>query len=165
MPNGTETIETILTLQNTSTGASSIAWETCLGATSTASVIQLPLVDIGICCVKLYAFEGLCVDSTEKCVNVVPKARLVVPNVFTPNGDNVNDVFTLDATGIGSISALIYDRWGLKMFETTDTGNIKWDGKTKSGALVSDGTYFYIIKATGLDGENYDLKGTVDVFK
>ena len=98
-------------------------------------------------------------------MNVVPKARLVVPNVFTPNGDNVNDVFTLDATGIGSISALIYDRWGLKMFETTDTGNIKWDGKTKSGALVSDGTYFYIIKATGLDGENYDLKGTVDVFK
>jgi gliding motility-associated-like protein len=165
MPNGTETIETILTLQNTSTGASSFAWETCLGAISTAFVIQLPLVDIGVCCVKLYAFDGVCVDSTEKCVNVVPKARLIVPNVFTPNGDGKNDIFTLDAAGIGEITALIYDRWGLKMFETTTTGNIKWDGKTKNGAMVTDGTYFYMIKATGIDGEVYDLKGTVNVFQ
>lgn len=165
MPNAIESIETILTLQNTSTGASSIAWETCYGSVSTSSIISLPLLDIGICCVKLYAFEGLCVDSITKCVNVMQKTHIIVPNVFTPNGDGKNDVFTLDAIGIGEISASIFDRWGLKMFESTATGNIRWDGKTKGGSTVADGTYYYIIKATGLDDEKYDLKGTVNVFQ
>jgi gliding motility-associated-like protein len=165
MSNATESVETILTLKNTSTGASSIAWETCYGSISTSSVISLPLLDLGICCVKLYAFEGLCVDSTTKCVTVLPKSRLIVPNVFTPNNDAKNDVFTLDAVGIGEIAISVFDRWGLKMFESTASGNIRWDGKNKGGSTVADGTYFYILKATGLDGEIYDLKGTINVFQ
>jgi gliding motility-associated-like protein len=164
MPNATETIETVLNLQNTSTGASNVAWLTCYGI-STSSAVTLPLNDEGTCCVTLYAYEGSCVDSVTQCVNVVPKARLIVPNVFTPNGDGRNDNFTLDAIGIGDITIAIFDRWGLKMFETSTTGNIKWDGKTKNGALVPDGTYFYMLKATGLDGESYDLKGTINVFQ
>jgi gliding motility-associated-like protein len=164
MPNATETIETVLNLQNTSTGASNVAWLTCYGI-STSSAVTLPLNDEGTCCVTLYAYEGSCVDSVTQCVNVVPKARLIVPNVFTPNGDGRNDNFTLDAVGIGDITIAIFDRWGLKMFETSTTGNIKWDGKTKNGALVTDGTYFYMLKATGLDGGSYDLKGTINVFQ
>lgn len=165
MPNATETIETVLNLQNTSTGASNVAWLTCYGSISTFSTVSFPLNDEGTCCVTLYAYEGSCVDSVTQCVNVVPKARLIVPNVFTPNGDGRNDNFTLDAIGIGDITISIFDRWGLKMFETSTTGNIKWDGKTKNGAAVPDGTYFYMLKATGLDGESYDLKGTVNVFQ
>ncbi|MES2565403.1 MAG: gliding motility-associated C-terminal domain-containing protein [Bacteroidota bacterium] len=165
LSNTTETIETILNLVNTSTGASSFVWQTCLGTISTASVISLPLMDLGICCIKLYAMEGLCVDSVEKCVEVIPVARLIVPNVFTPNGDGRNDIFTLDAIGMGDISISIFDRWGLKMFETTGNGNIKWDGKNKGGAIVSDGTYFYMLNATGLDGEIYKKEGTINVFQ
>jgi flagellar hook assembly protein FlgD len=51
------------------------------------------------------------------------------------------------------------------MFEATATGNVKWDGKNTGGNTVTDGTYFYIVKATGLDGATYDLKGTVNVFQ
>jgi gliding motility-associated-like protein len=165
MTNATENVETILTLQNTSIGASNTEWETCFGSISTASVISLPLLDTGRCCVKLYAFEGLCVDSTTKCVTVSPKSRLNVPNVFTPNNDGKNDMFTLDAVGIGEITLSIFDRWGLKMFESTASGNIRWDGKNKGGLTVAEGTYFYILKASGLDGEKYDLKGTINIFQ
>lgn len=165
MPNATETIETVLNLENTSTGASNVAWLTCYGSISTFSAISFPLNDEGTCCVTLYAYDGACIDSVTQCVNVVPKARLIVPNVFTPNGDGRNDNFTLDAIGIGDITIAIFDRWGLKMFETSTTGNIKWDGKTKNGAQVPDGTYFYMLKATGLDGEAYDMKGTINVFQ
>jgi flagellar basal-body rod modification protein FlgD len=45
------------------------------------------------------------------------------------------------------------------------TNQISWDGKNKSGSLVSDGTYFYIITATGLDSKPHKLNGTISVFK
>ena len=51
------------------------------------------------------------------------------------------------------------------MFGGTATGNIVWDGKTLSGSLVPDGTYFYIIKAVSLSGKTYDLKGSVNLFR
>jgi flagellar hook assembly protein FlgD len=51
------------------------------------------------------------------------------------------------------------------MFEVVDSGNIKWDGKAPNGKAVPDGTYFYVIKAEGLDGKKYDLNGSINIFK
>lgn len=115
--------------------------------------------------VTLTATNGYCVDTAVRYIRVDLISKFVVPNVFTPNGDGKNDVFTFDALNMGEIYVIIYDRWGLKMFEATSTGNVKWDGKNKGGSTVTDGTYFYIIKATGLDDVKYDLKGTVNVFQ
>ena len=77
------------------------------------------------------------------CVDNCPYYEL--PNVFTPNGDNTNDLFIpLPYKYVKDIDIKIYDRWGLVMFETTDP-DILWDGKSKdSKAQCSDGTYFYI---------------------
>ena len=88
-----------------------------------------------------------------------------VPNVFTPNGDGKNDVFRLNAVNMGEINMTIFDRWGLKMFESTDHGKMEWDGKTRGGNVVTDGTYFYIIHAKGLDDQDYSLQGSVTVFQ
>ncbi len=115
--------------------------------------------------VILTAQNGFCIDTAMAYIKVDLISSFAVPNVFTPNGDGVNDVFTFDAINMGEIHVLIYDRWGLKMFESTSTGNVKWDGKNKGGSTVTDGTYFYIITATGLDNKTYDLKGTVNVFQ
>lgn len=115
--------------------------------------------------VILTAQNGFCVDTAMAYIKVDLISSFVVPNVFTPNGDGINDVFTFDAVNMGEIHVLIYDRWGLKMFESTASGNVKWDGKNKGGSTVTDGTYFYIITATGLDNKTYDLKGTVNVFQ
>ncbi|MES2762774.1 MAG: gliding motility-associated C-terminal domain-containing protein [Bacteroidota bacterium] len=108
---------------------------------------------------------GSCSASDVVTIVVDIDEDLIVPNVFTPNGDGSNDVFTLKATNIGEINMTIFDRWGLKMFGGTATGNITWDGKTLSGSLVPDGTYFYIIKAVSLSGKEYDLKGSVNLFR
>jgi len=52
------------------------------------------------------------------------------------------------------------------MYETTsEKGNIEWDGKNLSKKEVPDGTYFYIIKATGLDLKDYEYKGTLSLFR
>ena len=44
-----------------------------------------------------------------------PEASLVVPNIFTPNGDNINDVFRISGSGIVSADVKIFDRWGKKV--------------------------------------------------
>ena len=115
--------------------------------------------------VILTAQNGTCMDTAVRIITVDATSKFEVPNVFTPNGDGVNDVFTFNAVNMGEIHLMIYDRWGLLMFDGTASGNIKWDGKNKSGNIVTDGTYFYIIKATGLDKKEYDLKGSVNVFQ
>jgi len=80
---------------------------------------------------------------TKICVDNCPVYEL--PNVFTPNGDEVNDLFTaLPYRYVKDVDIKIYDRWGLLMFETTDP-DVRWDGTSKDSKMqCTDGTYFYL---------------------
>ena len=77
-----------------------------------------------------------------------------VPNVFTPNGDGYNDVFTLDTDAfLGPCTDLfIYNRWGQKIFESLGN-NITWDGTTFAGEPCVPGTYFYLFNVNGMTFE------------
>lgn len=68
-----------------------------------------------------------------------------IPNVFTPNGDGVNDVFFITSSGLTDFNLFIVNRWGELVFETNDP-NQAWDG-TVNGNKCSDGVYFYSLKA------------------
>lgn len=73
-----------------------------------------------------------------------------VPNVFTPNGDGMNDVFQI--SGVSNpcndeVSVKIFNRWGIKVYESEDP-IFEWDGKNNSGNEVPDGTYFLIVTGT-----------------
>ena len=83
---------------------------------------------------------------------------LVMPNIFTPNGDNINDIYTYTGHGIKTFKIDIFDRWGIKMHHW-DSLSGAWDGRTNTGAAASSGTYFYILEATAYDGKNFDLHG------
>jgi gliding motility-associated-like protein len=105
-----------------------------------------------------------CIDTTYLNVNYDGDSYIIVPNVFTPNNDNTNDLFTVKSKGINTLDAEIYDRWGLKLFEWhTVSGG--WDGRSTSGVPASDGTYFYIIKAKGYNGKEYFEKGPFTLTK
>lgn len=69
--------------------------------------------------------------------------EIVIPNVFTPNNDGINDLFEIKNLPDNSITQ-IFNRWGIKVFETNKS-DIFWDGRTTSGIECVDGTYFYII--------------------
>ena len=75
-------------------------------------------------------------------------SNIIIPNVFTPNGDGYNDYFVIKQTDYKTIEVQVYDRWGIKVFEDNNYQNT-WDGKYKGNPL-SDGTYFYIIKSKGI---------------
>lgn len=93
--------------------------------------------------------------SDEVVVTVHLGCKLTIPNVFTPNGDGINDNFIIKGVGIKAYSIAIYDRWGLKVYESNDISQ-SWDGKNSE-----DGTYYYIIKAESASGKQYDEKGYV----
>ncbi len=87
-----------------------------------------------------------------------------VPNVFTPNGDGVNDFFVVDNHGMKTLNMLIFNRWGSKIYEwnTTQTA---WDGTGLDGEDVADGVYFYILTAEGEDGHPYEERGSVSLIR
>ena len=115
--------------------------------------------------VVLTATKGFCTATFTTKIIVDAVAIVTIPNVFTPNGDGINDVFLVNTSYVTEINMIIYDRWGLKISETASINPTVWDGRTKGGHIVDDGTYFYVIKATGGDGRTRDYKGTINVFK
>jgi gliding motility-associated-like protein len=122
-----------------------------------------------------FAGTVTCRDSATAVIHVELPSQLEIPNVFTPNGDGVNDIFMLRTTNVTEITCQIFDRWGVKMFDvTSDTGNIEWDGKNLSKKEVPAGTYFYILKAKGKDGKEtwtdskgneVKQKGTISLYR
>ncbi len=156
------TVGETLNLSNTSTNATSIVWTWCNG-TSTDEQITIPLSDTGSCCVNLLASNTTCTSSVTRCFTVVNEATITIPNVFTPNGDNKNDIFKFTTIGIKDLSCGIYDRWGLKLYEWNGI-NGGWDGSVKSGT-APDGTYFYILNYTDQKGESKTEKGFLSLFR
>jgi gliding motility-associated-like protein len=86
-----------------------------------------------------------CISRVTKGPYVVMEADLFIPNVFSPNGDGINDLYLVNYTGSQPFTLQITDRWGVKVY----AGNNKttgWDGKGTQGEDVSDGVYFYYVK-------------------
>ncbi len=91
-------------------------------------------------------------------------SHITVPNIFTPNGDGENDFFKISWYGIDAYSLKIYDRWGVLMCQFSHPW-LEWDGLTFSGAKANDGTYYYVIEATGDDGVSYNLNGFLQLIR
>lgn len=112
--------------------------------------------------VKLRAENAWC--SYEDSVTVkVSESAMYAPNVFTPNGDGINDEFRVAYKSIVEFKATIFNRWGVKIFEWTDPQK-GWDG-TYNGRNVSEGPYFYVIRGRGSDGQEYLLKGDINLLR
>lgn len=115
--------------------------------------------------VDSFANESVIINKI--CVDNCPVYEL--PNVFTPNGDNINEFFIpLPYRFVKDIDIKIYDRWGLLMFETTDP-DIFWDGTNKDTKIpCSDGVYYYVCTVNEIRVEGIvprTLKGFVQLIK
>lgn len=86
-----------------------------------------------------------------------------VPNAFTPNGDNNNDVFNVRTQQGSEIYLAVYDRWGEKMFETYDLSN-SWDG-TFRGKPCDPGVFVYYCEVICYNNKMYSKKGNVTLIR
>lgn len=96
-------------------------------------------------------------------VNVELSTNVFVANVFSPNGDGNNDVLHILGKGITEIEFIIYNRWGEKVFETTDIA-AGWDG-TYKGSPMNIGVFVYYIKGKLKDGKEITKKGNVTLLR
>jgi gliding motility-associated-like protein len=106
-----------------------------------------------------------CTDSAWVMITVDEDCcTLNIPNVFTPNGDGINDGFEITTSGIQSMNIEIYNRWGNKVWES-NTLNNHWDGRTANGTEASEGTYFYLINAIDKKNQNITKTGNITLIK
>lgn len=144
---------------NTSTGATSYQWQFGTGDTSSAvnpTYIYIPYGSFTVCLIAT-SNQG-CFDTACSTIDVVVNSVFIIPNVFSPNNDNINDEFKIIADGLRTLDVEIYNRWGQKLYEWHTIGG-SWNGYTAGGVEASDGTYYYILKATKADGKKYDTTG------
>jgi gliding motility-associated-like protein len=93
-------------------------------------------------------------------------ANVWVPNVFSPNGDGKNEIFTAVGDNLTGFSLKVFNRWGNLLFETTSINN-GWNG-TYKGSKVSSGTYVYLIDYSFTEKRNTInrvIKGIVTLLK
>ncbi|MNK05626.1 Calx-beta domain protein [compost metagenome] len=91
-------------------------------------------------------FNPQAVQNDGSCL--YPEPIVIVPNIFTPNGDKNNDVFILTTTNATELKMTITNRWGNVVFEGSGL-NAFWDGKI-NGSVAPDGVYFLRYTAKGL---------------
>lgn len=116
--------------------------------------------------VKLTVESDLhCIDSmTYKAKVVVEPSDLDIPNVFSPDGDGLNDYFVPESPSMRFITMIVYSRSGRKMYSFTGEGESLrewkgWDGNINGSSIkASPGVYYYIVRAYGWDDITYDSK-------
>ncbi|MBK8483518.1 MAG: gliding motility-associated C-terminal domain-containing protein [Saprospiraceae bacterium] len=113
-------------------------------------------------------------EATDKVTIIVRNTRkFYAPNVFSPNGDNINDFFTLSfGAGVKAIRSLqIFDRWGNKVYllENPDVsaGSINtWNGRFgNTGDLMNPGVFVYIIDVVFQDGNSIIYRGDINILR
>lgn len=105
-----------------------------------------------------------CVDTS--CVDIVVHSipELIVPNVFTP-GTEPNNHFYFPNTGIAEFKSVVYNRYGVVVYEFNDISDY-WKGTNyRNGSACADGTYFYTYEATATNGTKFSGEGTVTLIR
>ena len=177
-------------ITNTSQNANMYSWDFGNGNTLNTADLSTPINQVynNDAVIRLIASKGPCADTmwvsidTDICgcmdpeaINYNPTANVdngsciypipevEVPNVFSPNGDGVNDTFFLTTKYVTNIKITIVDRWDLPMVEVEGL-NPSWDGKI-NGLEASEGVYFYHYEITGMAGASLEGHGFVQLFR
>lgn len=102
---------------------------------------------------------------SETFVIQITESELKVPNAFSPNDDGINDVFKVEYKSLVSFNAVVFNRWGQKLYQWgMDDIDKGWDG-TAHGKQVPEGVYFIVIEARGADGVVYKHKSDINILR
>lgn len=163
------------TITNTSLGGERYSWD--FGNGSILSVNFTEDNNRSRKYYPVYPFEGNfkvslhttsknnCKDSSSVRIVVGKKFFLYIPSAFSPNGDGINDNFTITASPGVTFEGSIYNGWGEKIFDSNPLSNSSfWDG-TYNNKIVQNGVYVYQITIRELDGTTHYKSGTVQVLR
>lgn len=116
----------------------------------------------------IYSPGTFCADTAENTyfIDGDSTQQIVIPNVFTPNDDGINDCYQVIGVSqkCDEYHILIYNRWGTPVYENTD-GSWCWDGKNQGGEDIPQGVYYYIITIKKKNGYQRKEHGTVTLIR
>jgi len=159
-PKETTLSNPVISVVNQTVGADKFLWRFSGTETSELFEPSYEYKEAGNYCIWLVAKNDFgCIDSTKDCVKIKPNYSLFVPNSFTPNGDNLNDVFIPQAQSVKEYEMTIYNRWGLSVFKSQEL-ELGWDGGSEP-----QGAFNYVIQVTTLGGEQKIYTGSVTLYR
>jgi len=153
-----------ITFTNNSKNTDSYYWKFGDGGTSNEPDPTHEYPNPGTYTVTLIAYDSDgCPDSATIDVYVTPE--VYIPNVFTPNGDGINDIFYFIVQEAQCFHANIYNRWGSLIYELNSSAD-GWSGTVQQTNLpASDGTYYYILHYCDYKNVSHDLDGFITLIR
>lgn len=149
----------IIYFNNESIGGYSYLWD--FGDNTSSSVETSPThtyVMVGQYDVTLISTNQWgCSDTIIHTVYIDDDYAFYIPSAFSPNGDGMNDLFSGKGYGIKDYVMYIFDRWGEKIYETTDLSK-GWDGTFKGEEAQQD-VYIYRVDIVDIHGEKHNYRG------
>jgi len=153
-----------VTFTNGSTGAVNYHWSFGNGSSSAAPNPTYTYQQGGTYQVILTASNGNCSDTAMRTIIIDQPIIVTVPNIFSPNGDGINEEFSIITSGVTDLNCEIFNRWGQKVF-TISSPTGKWDGKLDNGNSGTEGTYFYTLTAKSYDGKQHNSQGSITLVR
>jgi gliding motility-associated-like protein len=144
-PNKTITEGESVVLEGTADGSYPVTWSPSQTLTfATGNQLRPVAAPLVTTTYALSAGAGYCGGTSLVTVTVLPRLR--IPNAFSPNGDNNDDTWQIDnIEAYPNSRVLVFNRWGAKIFETTNySRGSEWNG-TMNGQPAPFGTYYYVI--------------------
>ena len=160
-------VDPTIMFNNLSSGEN--GWNWAFGDLATSS-ISAPLphsyTDTGKFVITLIVSNQYsCFDTTYRTITIEPDWAFFVPNVFSPNGDGINDKFQGYGFGLLEYEMFVFDRWGNQIFKTTDY-NYPWDGRAKKVENVAQqDVYVYLINIKDVKNVDHSYRGIVTLVK
>lgn len=104
-----------------------------------------------------YSSDTINVIVVEDC------GEMYVPNAFTPNNDGVNDILYVRGICLQSLTFMVFNRFGEKVFETADQ-SVGWDGTFK-GQAINTSVFVYRLEGKTYDGKGFSAKGNITLLR
>jgi gliding motility-associated-like protein len=152
---------------NASQNGTSYFWDFGNGSTNQVSDLtsqSSEYLTVGDFEVMLIASSMNCYDTAQLLVNASNVVSVDEPNVFTPNGDNVNDAYHFKMVNVSELEMLVFNRWGNLVYETTDV-NASWNGLDSKRNEATSGVYTFKYKAKGLNQESFNGQGFIHLVR
>jgi len=149
-----------------------ISWSTAGSSSYRQLNLSFPSFNVGYSCgldgsVLKIKIDSIPVDTTiiiDTAISVSCETAIVMPNVFSPNGDGINDFFKPVAVKcVDDLELTIFNRWG-QMIYLNNNSNLSWDGNNNS-KLCSEDTYYWVLKYTDDKKEKIIKKGYLTLIR
>jgi len=165
-PNPVSIFEPIVHFTDASSGSTTWLWNTGDGFTTnvhdfdhTFSQLIAKNYHVSLTVSNVYG----CVDSTSIELIVYPEMKIFIPNAFSPDNNDLNNIFKAYGEGLVKFEMFIYNRWGEMVFSSNNIA-LGWDGKYQSKEAPS-GVYVYTINYKDFLGREYNKTGSLTLIR